>query len=431
MQHRTKILSGLALAGLALSATALSAPGPGDQERVVIYTPRPAGQLTIAPCPLGFPCGTAQCGAHHERFELWDQAAYTPNGLPWFLFVSGANQDIAPGFFSCGSPTTAPGYDAVVAAARVWNDIPWPTSCPTKIKKVDPTPIPGGTPIGPITVTPIPIGPPGGGGLPSTVASEFAFANDPLLTTNASEILNNTDGRNVVALWDNEGFFNSVGGASIVLGVTRVRLQGSVTQPNFAGIVEADIALNASGRAASGGQAYFSWVQSNPNGTVSATYNTASPTMPIEGFCDIVGILAHEFGHAAGLGHSVVDGRAGPNGGQFPTMFPRAQVQKFFETVEFQDSVSCAVTSTQVWDGSTTNLSGILGRAAASLEPDDIAAIGRGYPSADFAGSTGTISGRIPNVEGASIVAIRANCPPGPRRDPDLLALPRSPGPLH
>ncbi|MGE3880850.1 MAG: hypothetical protein AB7I19_17460 [Planctomycetota bacterium] len=147
-----------------------------------------------------------------------------------------------------------------------------------------------------------------------------------------------------------------------------------------------------------------------------------TPTAPRVAFVDAIGVLTHEFGHALGLGHSYLDGRSRlqanasfvPDVAEFPTMFPIAQAGRAEQSFDYSKFLE--LRGGQVFSGPWTNLTpasltnwpapqlilqdvpavrGVLGVSARSLELDDLAAIGRGYPSASFQTQTGSIAGAV------------------------------------
>jgi hypothetical protein len=184
-------------------------------------------------------------------------------------------------------------------------------------------------------------------------------------------------------------------GAGGALAITNTFLAPGTTV-----ITEADIGFNPN----------VSWVELNTNLGVTLV----SQTNPNVVFADLEGTAVHEFGHFAGLGHSLLDSSARATGTSFPTMFVPAQIQPMTLTTSLPPSCPAPLPASS-WPITTiVPAGGVLGQSARTLEGDDVTAIFEGYPQA-IAGF-GTITGTVlrsgfPNLQGASVVAIQQNQP--------------------
>lgn len=209
------------------------------------------------------------------------------------------------------------------------------------------------------------------------------------------------DNINTITMWDGPSTFATMGGPQ-VLAATGVR-------PGALGaIAEVDIAINARMGPATTGPRYWSFVEENASlGVTLATrtdFNPNTPTFtdPVFGYVDLEGLLVHEFGHFAGLGHTLVDATNLGSVSTFPTMFSEAQNEPFATTVS---TLTLNGWVTAPADASVTAVKGILGRSGRTLETDDLFAIAEGYPltaSNPYWQQTGQLAGTIVTSTGVA-----------------------------
>ncbi len=326
------------------------------------------------PCCL--PSFSGLCGVD-EHWERWPSSAFANGGIPWTL-VKHTGDFLAPGLPYC---TSVGAYPDVLDAAKAWNTQPPP-----------PPPIP---------VTPGMIH------LPQ-MDSDFRIMEAPTAVVDFSSIPNLlNDSTNHVVFVDDAAnaslnAFSTLGTAHVAIAAALVNAcnpgPGGCTP--IAQITGFDILLNATSR---NGVPVWAWTTSLRGGNRYASH-TPTGFVPYDGYVDIQGVLTHEFGHAAGLAHSVVDGKRSGALSNIPVMFPFAQPQAFEVTLAVQNGCGTP-TQTYASSASTTLFGGLLGQSARDPKADDIASINRAYPDADFASKYGTITGTT-SIPGLSIVAV-------------------------
>lgn len=350
-----KIQSLKLLVAVPLSTLCLALP-PGDQERVCAF------------------CNSQNTNI--EGNEQWPQTNANPNveaNIPWSLHHLG--NAIAPGWNVAGCiGATVPqsrGYPSVVAGMTAWNHVHYNVTDP---QLCDPAPPPG-------TVCEP--------GCTSDI-SRFSVVDPPAPTTSGAI---GVDMVNRVTLWQNQSaFWAPLGGDNVIAGTFVTLGAANATQEIFE-IIDADIALNTNA------WRFVEWPGTTPDPSnpmpdptlsTQPVYVTTATSSTPKGFADLMGVLSHEAGHLAGLGHSAVESTSNEGGSRFPTMFAEAQARPFAGQLE-----NCS--------GGLSAVSGsILGMPARHLECDDIAAIGRAYPNDEFFASTGTITGIISRPAGTS-----------------------------
>jgi hypothetical protein len=258
--------------------------------------------------------------------------------------------------------------------------------------------------------------------LPSgALVSTFSMAFNASTPVNVSagfgglfptRLINN--GTNVVTFWEEPSSFSGFGG---LVAVAAAPVSLSMTNPGQ--IVDCDVAFQA--RSFSGGVPVWSFVESNASsGLEFATDPTPTTafTTPLFGYVDIQGVLTHEFGHFAGLAHTVVDSTAGATSTRFPTMFDSAQSEPYNVSVSSCLSSSCTPVTVAA-NAATTFNQGVVGASARTLEFDDLAAIAEAYPrpfNDAYYQQSGTIVGTVVNasnvpVPGLSVVACSTTQP--------------------
>lgn len=337
----------------------------------------------------------AQCGVNFV-FEVHERWASIPvAGIPWRIHAlsTGTSESVIPGSYGCPTAATAPGFESLVLASSAWTKASLPLAACADPEQ-------------------------------GTAASSFILSGTPVVvTTTALPGVNQpatslTDGLNTVSFFSDPGYFTPFGGSS-VLAVTPLRYASGIPPspgipvPAAGTIIDFDVLFNAR----SGDYSFVEVNAATPGlaGFTFASFPGAAWTPPVRAYVDIAGTTTHEFGHAAGLGHSVIDSTASPAHSLFPTMFPYAQAQAFQSTVQIIDPAACAFGTPVGVNARSTLVGGIIGRSAATLEIDDVAALGREYPSATYASATGEITGTVflgsTELRGASVVAINIDCP--------------------
>ncbi|MBI5434281.1 MAG: hypothetical protein HZA52_15715 [Planctomycetes bacterium] len=232
-----------------------------------------------------------------------------------------------------------------------------------------------------------------------------------------SPLGNGPDGVNEITLWDGPSTFSaSMGGPQVlaVTGVLAVRATGQILEADIA--FPARLPLTPTG----GGVTNANWCFVEDNTAIGVTLGTRSnwttPTFadPILGYADLQGVLVHELGHMAGLGHSLVDGVNQITISNFPTMFGEAQNEPYSGTISV--ATGCGTYAPFSTNVDSTLVKGILGLSARTLELDDVFALAEGYPlpiGAPYWSQTGRITGSVigapgQSFPGMSIVAVNA-----------------------
>lgn len=139
----------------------------------------------------------------------------------------------------------------------------------------------------------------------------------------------------------------------------------------------------------------YGWIEE------SETHGTTfvSDLTPASGFfADLQGVATHEIGHVAGLGHALVESMITPLGYDMPTMFDTAIREPYSSTdVNLPNFAASVIASFYSWSGLTTSTSftpsGIYGRAARSLQLDDLCGLGMTQNTDDFKQLLGGVKG--------------------------------------
>jgi hypothetical protein len=371
---------------LLLVPSAAAPASAGDRERVIAYHPRANRAFVpspfLAPCCTGF-SPTRPCAPFEELWEHWPATTFAGGaGIPWSIAYTGSSSSgtLAPGLAYCTSTADAPGRAQILAAATTWYVTP-----------------PSGPPHQGVDFT-----------LP-TLDTALRF-DAPGEVFDPASILS-PGLPSLVGFVTDVNVFPTVGTAHLVLAVTAVSTDANALITDF------DTALNATTYSGSSagftGRPVWSWVADLGGVTfASGDPDATNPhRIPINGYADIQGTVTHELGHAAGLGHSVVDSETSSTVSLFPTMFPFAQSQPFEQSVSTRRA-DCSA-ATYATSPNSTTFGGIIGKTAKSLASDDIVAINRAYPTAFPIPHTGTITGVVTlngvGVAGASVVAIQKN----------------------
>ncbi|MFT7167351.1 MAG: hypothetical protein ACI80K_000470, partial [Paracoccaceae bacterium] len=336
------------------------------------------------------------CPAGTPLLERWP--AIPAGGLVFDLargigsFNSGLDTRPAPGFpnnavigFNCQlTSTELPIQQSISDAAGIWNNATMPGTAA----------VPSTFAINPVVTR------------AGTYPSWLAWTLDPFGTS----LLGTSVNRNQITFWEHQTVMNAYGGGLAVALVSLV--------PGTGDIRDVDIAFNAHSTGA-GGLPLFRFMEDNralaaTSGTMGWLEMTPTTTDPIEAYVDILGVLVHEFGHGAGLAHSLVDGPMNTSATETPTMFAQPQLTPYNSAFALPLQ-GCSNNPTVQANGAATMVGGLLGLPARTLAADDVASIAVGYPGPGQA-LLGTIAGRVVNgsgaaVRGAHVLAINTATP--------------------
>ncbi len=312
--------------------------------------------------------GERLCVDGVELVEKWPGPS--PGVIPWSVATGPTGSAIAPGFPESGCfaalPLDArPGLQSLIRAARTWNEAAVPCAS---------FPSCGGPP-----------------------ASTFRLSETPSLVpspTPGAPTGIAQDGTNLVTLWEPATTF-TLGGGLFALAFSVVYLQ-----PGTAQIVECDVAFAATIEVVPGsGVPVQSLVEENDAvgqvyATRTAAVGFADPTLF---YTDFEGVMMHEFGHFAGLGHSLVDSRHVGSQNEFPTMATVSQMNAWSGTVRLPNGTCDANGFSQfLADGANAGVPGITGSSAKGLSMDDVSALADLYPDvAALDAATGAIAGTV------------------------------------
>jgi hypothetical protein len=254
-----------------------------------------------------------------------------------------------------------------------------------------------------------------------------ASSNSPLTTTPPAgsaipqpPLIFAPDGVNMVNMYEPGATFGPIGGP-LPFGLAIVYTSGTT-----ATIFEADIAINSRSADAAGNPIY-SFVEEtnglNRTFATSTTYPSSTFVAPTLGYVSLLGVLVHEFGHAAGIAHSIVTCESTPSLNDSATM-------NIFGVQDGQRSFSLSLPApspaygyvTQDVLTSTTNFKGYYAKSQETLSLDDYSAMIEGYPGTQATTSLGSIAGTVLQapalgnvgtapVWGANVVAFDVNDP--------------------
>ncbi len=332
--------------------------------------------------------GERYCHNGQTKIERWP--SIPAGGIQWTMVTGPGSAWPAPGYPLRTCTTILedmPALQSAIRAAKTWNSIPVPGSSSS-------------TPVSTFALSTT----------PTLMAAPCCL---PLTPTTFITTMNRTDRVNVVTLWEPPTSWPAFGGA-----VALARSQVEVTLSTGV-ITDCDIAMNT---------ATGNWSFIEENTATGRTHATVRPSeffslplfnTPFLGYVDLQGVLTHEFGHFAGLGHSLVDSVHSGPASLFPALGPVAQGEPFNQTLSiYSPPPGCTISYMTVpSNAGSTAMGGLVAKSARTLKVDDIAAIGDLYPTAAFSSQLGAISGTVylnnlqTPVPGAHLVAMRVGDP--------------------
>jgi hypothetical protein len=183
-------------------------------------------------------------------------------------------------------------------------------------------------------------------------------------------------------------------------------------------IVDADILL----------QPLVQWYEANDYQAKTYLSNWSGGQTSTMSATDLEGVLTHEFGHFAGLGHSLIDSTH--NDGSDPVGRPLTMPTMFWlaQTTTLESETAWFGHKDSLCGEDNAQISGeIVAREARTLQAEDQAMLGRTYPAASFLMSLGSVQGRVLRdgndanpgsgtpAPGCHVVAIRKDDPNGTR----------------
>ena len=393
---------------LALLGSRAAIAGGGEQ-----HCYRLNGVL-LGPVAERWPAASIPLGGVPWIFETRDTThAGGPRAIPGYPAVSG--EGACP-----GDPLTHPGVRTVVEAAELWSTVEtWNGVGPTGNPIHVPT---GASPRASsfrISTTPTL-------GIPTSVTFTPPFAPQ---WTSAMLYTQGGPNENVLTFWEHKNFWSPVGGAGAVVATI-------VTSDVVSGdILDCDIAFNcteapdpdqgshsprpsysfvAEGSNVEGTSDFLSSAASTPGVGLS---NNPQQYRPSYWYVDLLTAATHNFGHLAGLAHSLVDSTIGSGDPRSPSMFAvGSTVPRPSPTWVAQACNTGVVVTNSATSTASTRILGMWSKGETPLELDDVSALAALYPAPAFAADLGEITGRVVDpsgqpLSGASVVAFSVDNP--------------------